>query len=85
MKHTCGGTEMRTSRVLLALLSDDSVSYRVVVDEVGTCVHCWTAICHWLLALVAGRDALQAGSVEAAADLVLQDIDRVLTITNAPW
>ena len=83
--HECGNTELRTSRMMVALYLDDEENYKQVIREVGGCPRCWQAIAHWAVSLVAGDRAFQAGGREQAAGFVLSEIDRVLTITNAPW
>jgi hypothetical protein len=75
--HRCEGPELLTSRMQLALLSNDMPAYDVVVGQVGDCHRCWGAIAHWALNLLAGNRAWQAGSPEAAAGFVLKEIARM--------
>jgi hypothetical protein len=83
--HECGNRELRTSRMLLALHSGDGDMYRVVVDEIAGCAMCWQAVAHWVISMLAGHRALQAGSREAAAGFELAELDRVLSIMNEPF
>jgi hypothetical protein len=77
--HQCDGQhELRAARLLLAMLTADSAavtSFAAVDAELNGCAKCWRAVAQWLAQLVAGRDALQAGSVEAAADAVADGIE----------
>jgi hypothetical protein len=83
--HQCGNVEIRASRMVLALLSDDEDAYRFAMHELAGCSRCYQSIAHWCLSLVAGDRAFQAGSRDKAADAVLAELDRVITVTNAPW
>ena len=75
--HRCEGPELWTSRLQLALLSNDMVAYDVVVREVSDCARCWRAIAHWMCNLLAGNRAVAAGSNDAAAGFVLKEIARL--------
>jgi hypothetical protein len=77
--HRCEGPELWTSRMQLALLSNDLPAYDVVVNQVGSCSRCWAAIAHWTLSLVAGDRAARAGGNDAAAGYVLKEIARLTT------
>jgi hypothetical protein len=77
MEHVCGNRETLTSRLVLALLSDDEDSYRFVMNEM--CPHCWEFVAHWAVSLVAGAQALQAGGREAAAEFIVSDLARVMS------
>jgi hypothetical protein len=83
--HQHGNRELRTTRMLLALLSDDEDNYRQVIREISGCAMCWEAIAHWAIGLVAGSRALAAGGREQAAAYELAELDRVITLMNAPW
>jgi hypothetical protein len=86
MKHECGNRELRTSRLILALLSDEDWDmYEVVIREIDGCAGCWEAIAHWAISLLAGSRALAAGSREAAAGYELSGLERVLRIMNEPF
>lgn len=80
--HECDGQhELRTLRLLLALLINDesAVTGLAFIDaELDGCAKCWRGIACWACQLVAGRDALDAGSVAAAADAVASGIERFL-------
>jgi hypothetical protein len=75
--HQCAGAELWTSRMQLALLSDDMDLYQLITAEVGQCHRCWAAIAHWALGLVAGDRAARAGSNDVAASYVLREIARL--------
>jgi hypothetical protein len=79
MKHTCANTEVRTSRLLLALHTDCEDSFKLVVQEIGSCTRCWKAVALWAVTLLAGRDSRAAGSREQAAEFVLSELERVLS------
>jgi hypothetical protein len=75
--HQCQGPELWTSRMQLALLSDDMPAYEQVAAELAQCQRCWAAVAHWALNLLAGDRALRAGSNDAAAGYVLKEIARL--------
>jgi hypothetical protein len=75
--HRCDGPELWTSRMQLALLSDDMVAYDVVTTQVGDCDRCWRAIAHWTSNLLAGDRAVRAGGNAVAATYVLREIARL--------
>ncbi len=85
MRHEHGHTEIRTSRMLVALYLDDLDAYKIVVDELQRCPDCWQAVANWAIGLLAGSRSMAAGGCEAAAGFELGYIDQVLTVTNAPW
>jgi hypothetical protein len=76
--HICGNRELYTSRMMLALYTDDEDNYRQVIREIAGCVKCWEAIAHWAVGLVAGDRAFQAGGREQAAGYVLSELYRTL-------
>lgn len=78
--HICGDRELRVSRMLLALYSDDGDNYHRVMDEIAGCAMCWENIAHWAVSLVAGDRAFQAGGREQAAGYVLSELYRTLMI-----
>jgi hypothetical protein len=40
MIHRCGNRELRATRMLLALMSDDRDMYEVVIREIRPCARC---------------------------------------------
>jgi hypothetical protein len=76
--HVCGNREIYTLRMQLALYLDDEVNYHQIVREIAGCARCWENIAHWSVSLLAGDQALRAGSRARAADLVTEDLARLM-------
>ena len=86
MIHQCNGqSELRTLRLLLAVLTDHEsapASVGLIDAELDGCAQCWRAMAHWLALLVSGHFALQAGSNAKAADVVASGIARIVMPSN---
>jgi hypothetical protein len=78
VKHDCGHDFSRAWRLVLAGLQDDDEAWAFTRDEIGSCQRCWNHVARQLTSLVAGRLAMQARSLENAADLAAQAISEEL-------
>jgi hypothetical protein len=78
MKHECGDNWTRVHRMMPALIQWDADAYRYVTDEFGDCPRCLGNALAVAVYLHTNTFALQAGSLEQAAEYVAQELQRLL-------
>lgn len=76
--HECGSDHSRAWRLVLAGLEDNDDAWKFVADEIGDCRRCWEYVARQLTSLFNGRLALQARSLDNAADVAVQAISQEL-------
>ena len=74
--HRCEDSWARVQRMRMALCSNDTDSYDVVLRELGSCVHCLRNALNNAAYRYAATSTMQAGSSKAAADAAAREIAR---------
>jgi hypothetical protein len=77
-KHICSDNWTRVYRLMLALTLWDDIAYRYVMAELGDCPHCLRNALNTCLHQHANNYALQAGSLDNAADYLANELERLL-------
>ena len=78
MKHQCSDNWTRVHRMMLALVQWDAEAYQFVASEFGECPHCLGNALGIAVYLHTNSYALQAGSLDKAADYLARELQRLL-------
>jgi|HubBroStandDraft_3_1064219.scaffolds.fasta_scaffold20193_2 hypothetical protein len=77
--HECQGNWQRFYRLLLSLLCWDQDAHDRICAEIDGCPVCWSEIAHYAAQQYAGDFSLAAGSLENAAQLIENELTRLIT------
>jgi hypothetical protein len=76
--HTCSDNWIRVHRMMLALVRWDDEAYKLVMAELGDCPSCLRGALATVLHQHTNNYALQAGSLDKAADYLVGELERLL-------
>jgi hypothetical protein len=77
--HECQGNLPRVWRLVLALIEWDESAYRLTMGEIRDCTDCLADALSIVLPMLGGRCVLDSGGRDKAADVVAEEIERMLS------